>query len=110
MNCRVRCLYRVRIYRCLAEECLRSNDLKLYEQAKAIGADWQKLATTLGISYGVVRIIEADVQTTVERAYKMLRDWYRDQGSQAELVDVSLKIEAIQREKKELAKKSRNAS
>lgn len=90
---------------CLSE-CRESNELKLYNLAKSVGADWRELAVSLGLTDVEVKIIEADVQTTVEQAYKMLIDWYWNRGSQVSFADVAKTIEAIQMENEALDRSS----
>ena len=84
-----------------------SDELKLYDLATTIGPDWPELASALGVSDLDVMIIKADVQTTVERAYKMLRDWYWNSGSEASFSDVTVKIERILAQRNAVDKSSK---
>lgn len=58
---------------------------ELLELAQLVGADWEKMADFLGISNVDVDIIKADLPLTADRAYRMLNNWYWEQGSSADL-------------------------
>ena len=77
----------------------QSIEIELHGLAKAIGAEWPNLAICLGLSAVDVEVIKADVKTTVEQAYKMLIDWYWDNGSQVTIADVAMTVAALQSEK-----------
>lgn len=87
-----------------ADKCRESIEMELYDLAKSVGADWEQLAISLGLNDVEMKVIEADVPTTIDRSYKMLREWYWYKGSQVTIGDVAIKIEEIRRQKKAVAK------
>lgn len=77
-----------------------SVELELFEMAKTVGTDWQRLASLLGVSSLEVKSIERDIATTRDRAFKMLRTWYWKCGSRVNLDDVHSILTDIRRDKR----------
>ena len=76
---------------------------ELYELARDVGANWPEVASSLGINGGNIDIIKADVQSTNERSYKMLHDWYLEHGSGADLSTVRQILDGIRRDCEQMA-------
>jgi hypothetical protein len=86
------------------ENTPQSIEIELFDLAKAIGAEWPNLAICLGLSAVDIEVIKADVKTTIEQAYRMLIDWYWDNGSQVTIADIAMTVEEIRSEKVSIAK------
>lgn len=68
-----------------------------------MAGDWPAVADRLGISRYDVNMIQLEVHTKREQAWKMLSDWHSKEGTAASVDKVKAELTAVRERKKDAA-------